>query len=221
MSDPPLQGPAFVPSGIHKPAYLVTLSSSASSHVEATTPPISPTGSQSTPDSIFIEESSIDIYKVGQNFSTPPVEDADWVVNVSLAIRSAASFEGVNLTLALPELAYESEVFELGGIDSRTDAPTWVSVQWTIPDDVPERWWPFNLGEPKLYNLTVALNLSASASVTFTTRTGFRTVQLVQTAYSDEEVAAEGLTPGDQWHFEVSGVAFYASWNDLIPLDAF
>ncbi|KAI5889009.1 glycoside hydrolase family 2 protein [Schizophyllum commune H4-8] len=213
-------GPAFVPSGIHKPAYLVTLSSSAASRIEVTTPPISPSGSQSTPDAIFIEESSIDIYKLGQNFSTAPVEDADWVVNVSLAIRSAAAFEGVNLTLRLPELGYESEVFGVG-IEARTDAPTWVSVQWRVPDDVPERWWPFNLGEPKLYNLTVALDLSDAASVTFTTRTGFRTVQLVQTAYSDEEVAEKGLTPGDQWHFEVNGVAFYASGNNLIPLDAF
>ncbi|KAL1711576.1 glycoside hydrolase family 2 protein [Schizophyllum commune] len=138
-------GPAFVPSGIHKPAYLVTLSSTAASHIEITTSPMSSS------------ESSIDIYKLGQNFSTPPVEDADWVVN----------------------LEYESEVFEVGTISARTDAPMWVSVQWTIPDDAPERWWPFNLGTPQLYNLTVALDLPTSVSVTFTTRTGFRTVQLL------------------------------------------
>ncbi|KAL1672792.1 glycoside hydrolase family 2 protein [Schizophyllum commune] len=182
--------PPFVPSGIHKPAYLVTLPSTAASHIEITTSPMSPSGTQSTPDIVFIdfiEESSIDIYKLGQNFSTPPVEDADWVVN----------------------LEYESEVFEVGTISARTDAPMWVSVQWTIPDDAPERWWPFNLGTPQLYNLTVALDLPTSVSVTFTTRTGFRTVQL------------KGLTPGDQWHFEVNGVAFYASWNNPIPLDPF
>ncbi|KAL1742498.1 glycoside hydrolase family 2 protein [Schizophyllum fasciatum] len=212
-------GPAFVPSGIYKPAYLVTLSSSAGG-VEIGTPPISPAGSQNTLDTIFIEEASIDIYKAGQSFSTAPVESADWVVNVSLAVRSAAAFDGARLTLALPELDYSSPALELGAVPARTEAPTWLSAQWTIPDGVPERWWPFNLGAPQLYNLTVALALSDTASVRFTTRTGFRTVQLVQEPYTAEEVAARGITPGDQWHFEVNGKAFYASGNNLIPLDA-
>ncbi|TRM70352.1 glycoside hydrolase family 2 protein [Schizophyllum amplum] len=214
-------GPAFVPSGIYKPAYIVTLSATCSGDIEIGTPPISPSGTQDTDDAIFIEESSIDIYKLGQNFSTPPVESADWVVNVSLAIRSAADFAGATMTLALLELSYESPVFALDTIASRADAPTWVSVQWTVPDSIPQRWWPFNLGKPQLYNLTVALALSETSNVRFTTRTGFRTVELVQSAYSDEEVAARGITPGDQWHFKINGRAFYGSGNNLIPLDPF
>ncbi|KAL1750744.1 glycoside hydrolase family 2 protein [Schizophyllum commune] len=137
---------------------------------------------------------SIDIYKLGQNFSTPPVEDADWVVNVSLAIRSAASFgRRANMTLALSGLEYESELFEVGTIDARTDRRRGAGA--LQPRRTPTI-------QPHRRNLTVALDLSTSASVTFTMRTGFRTVQLVQTAYSDEEVAEKGLTPGDQWHFE-------------------
>ncbi|KAL1712027.1 glycoside hydrolase family 2 protein [Schizophyllum commune] len=138
---------------------------------------------------------SIDIYKLGQNFSTPPVEDADWVVNVSLAIRSAASFgRRANMTLALSGLEYESELFEVGTIDARTDRRRGAGA--LQPRHTPTI-------QPHRRNLTVALDLSTSASVTFTMRTGFRTVQLVQTAYSDEEVAEKGLTPGDQWHFEL------------------
>ncbi|KIM78863.1 glycoside hydrolase family 2 protein [Piloderma croceum F 1598] len=213
-------GPAFVPSGIFKPAYLVTLSEAITEELGGT-PPVSPLISNSSDSPMFIEESSIDIYKVGQNFSVAPDQTANWVVNVSLALRSASNFLNPSLILSIPELNLVSDALPVSPIKSTAISATWVGVTWQIPDKVPERWYPHNLGKPKLYNLTVTLQMSHEKSVSFTTTTGFRTIQLVQSPYSQEDVDVRGITPGDQWHFEINGKAFYAKGTNIIPFDPF
>lgn len=209
--------------GIFKPAYLVTLSEGITEEL-GSTPPVSPPISNSSDSLVFIEESSIDIYKVGQNFSVAPDQTANWVVNVSLALRSASNFPNPSLILSIPELNLMSGALSVSPIRNTTIDATWVGVTWQIPDKVPERWFPHNLGKPKLYNLTITLRLSEISheqSVSFTTTTGFRTIQLVQSPYSQEDVDVRGITPGDQWHFEINGKAFYAKGTNIIPFDPF
>ncbi|KII88068.1 glycoside hydrolase family 2 protein [Plicaturopsis crispa FD-325 SS-3] len=218
-------GPAFVPSGIFKAAYLVTISgsnssSSSPSPSDTATPPISPPHSSTTtpPAPVFIDDFSLEIYKRGQSFARPPVESADWVVNVTFDVRSASTWRAPKLALAFPELGLSTQ-FAIPPIAPSTQR---VSVEWTFADNkVKERWWPHTLGAPKLYNLTTTLSLSQGAVVKFDTTTGFRTVSLVQTPYRKDEVAARGITPGDQWHFEVNGVAFYTKGTNVIPFDPF
>ncbi|KAF8971934.1 glycoside hydrolase superfamily [Flammula alnicola] len=219
-------GPAFVPSGIHKPAYLVTLASPSGSKESSGTPPISPgKGGADSSSPIFIEESSIDIYKLGQSFSVAPDESADWFVNVSLALRSSTQFKGTSLTLSFPELGIAKK-FDTGPVNAtspQAGAP-WVNALWRIPDSVPQRWYPHNLGTPKLYNMSSTLVLqspSSTETVSFTTLTGFRTIQLVQAPYTDADVRQQGITPGDQWHFNINGKAFYALGTNIIPFDPF
>lgn len=214
------QSDSYVHLGIFKPAYLVTLSEAITEEL-GSTPPVSPLISNSSDSSVFIEESSIDIYKVGQNFSVAPDQTANWVVNVSLALRSASNFLNPSLILSIPELNLMSDVLPISPIKSTAISATWVGVTWQIPDKVPERWYPHNLGKPKLYNLTVTLQMSHEMSVSFTTTTGFRTIQLVQSPYSQEDVDIRGITPGDQWHFKINGKAFYAKGTNIIPFDPF
>ncbi|KAJ7930801.1 glycoside hydrolase family 2 protein [Mycena leptocephala] len=207
-------GPGFVPSGIFKPAYLVSLSNSSdiSSGSNATDPP----------QLIFVEETSVDIYKVGQNFSVPANETADWVVNVTLALRPATAFNSPSISLSFAELNLTSPIFSLDPLPTATDSPSWVTVIWQIPDSIPQRWYPHNLGIPQLYNLTISLILDAPANVVQqTVRTGFRTVKLAQLPYSQEDIATRGITPGDQWHFEINGKAFYSLGTNIIPFDPF
>ncbi|KAF8893604.1 glycoside hydrolase [Infundibulicybe gibba] len=214
-------GPAFIPSGIYKPAYLVTLSDSGKTDLETSTPPISPRDDPKTSvadtGSVFFEETSIDIYKLGQSFSVAPDQKADWVVNVTLGLRSAASFQTPTLTLAIHELGLTAD-FHVSPIQSTTNKISWVSALWHIPDRIPQRWYPHNLGTPKLYNLTASLNLSSNGKkssevVGFTTTTGFRTIQLVQSPYTQQDIKNRGITPGDQWHFEPG--------TNIIPFDPF
>ncbi|KAJ7480329.1 glycoside hydrolase family 2 protein [Mycena galericulata] len=203
-------GPAFVPSGIFKPAYLIALSNATSSKTS------------STPQPVFIEETSVDIYKVGQNFSVPANEKADWVVNVTLAVRSSGAFPSPSISLSIPELHLTSPPFRIAALPITTGSPSWVTVLWRIPDNIPQRWYPHNLGTPKLYDLKISLGLGAHGnSVETTLRTGFRTVKLAQLAYSQQEIAERGITPGDQWHFEINGKAFYSLGTNIIPFDPF
>jgi beta-mannosidase len=162
----------------------------------------------------------VDIYKKGQNFSTAPVQSADWIVNVTLLVQSATAWDSPSLTLSFPELN-QTKKFAITKIPADVSSPTTISAQWTLPDGVAERWYPYNLGTPKLYNLTVGLELAPSTSVESTIRTGFRTIYLAQTAYSQKEIDERGIIPGDQWHFEINGKAFYAKGTNIIPFDPF
>ncbi|KAK7051780.1 glycoside hydrolase family 2 protein [Favolaschia claudopus] len=204
-------GPAFLPSGIFKPAYFVLLSDDTHA-----------TPSSDVSDHVFVEESSVDIYKVGQNFSVPANETADWVVNVTLALRTAETFSSPSISLSFAELNLTSPQLPIDTLSTTTEAPAWVTVLWQIPDSIPQRWYPHNLGTPKLYNLTIALHLSDNSDpVELNLRTGFRTVKLAQLPYSQEDIDARGITPGDQWHFEINGKAFYSLGTNIIPFDPF
>lgn len=224
-----MQGPAFVPSGIYKPAYFVTLASPSGKKQTIGAPPVSPDiNGISTPSPVFIEESSVDIYKLGQSFSVPPKEDADWIVNVTLGVRSSTDFQSSSLTLAFPELKID-KTFHVSAIRASSsasgDGTNWVNAVWRIPDSIPKRWFPHNLGNPQLYNLSVTLDLQSKGnvvdSVSFNTRTGFRTIQLVQARYPQEDVETRGITPGDNWHFNINGKPFYALGTNIIPFDPF
>ena len=99
------------------------------------------------------------------------------------------------------------------------------------------------LGEPKLYDLQVVVEMMPSIrtmpqfssayhsqavpgqraprdKIAFTTRTGFRTIHLVETPYSQQDIE-RGITPGDQWHFNINGKAFYTLGTNIIPFDPF
>ncbi|CDO76483.1 Glycoside Hydrolase Family 2 protein [Trametes cinnabarina] len=219
-------GPAFVPSGIFKPAYLVTLSPNGNPNnttskcdPESASHPLLASGG-----SVFIEESSLEISKVGETPIAAPNQTADWLVNVTLGVRSVVGADFPTLTISIPELNLSSGPLTVGTIPVATNVTAFLSANFTIPDGVPERWWPHNLGTPKLYNFTITLalsNASSNGAVSFTTRSGFRTVQLVQTPYPTDELAARGIIPGDQWHFEVNGKPFYTMGTNIIPFDPF
>lgn len=219
-------GPAFVPSGVYKPAYFVTLkapslatnsSGSSVTHSEPVGPRLA--------GPLFIEETSIDIYKEGQSLSTPPNEQADWLVNVTLALRSGVSSAAPALILSIPELHLKSERFVFPTLENSRDTQ-WISIIWRIPDSIPERWYPHNLGKPQLYDLHLALGLDSTDMQSaplenLKIRTGFRTIQLVQTPYSQQDVEERGITPGDQWHFNINGKPFYSLGTNIIPFDPF
>ena len=151
-----------------------------------------------------------------------PHTSADWLVNVTLAVRSAVAFHSPTVTISIPELNINSRpLTTISIIPASIASPTFLSAHFTIPDGVPDRWFPHNLGTPMLYNFTITLGLSETSSVAFTTRSGFRTIQLVQTQVTQTDVIERGITPGDQWHFEINGKTFYSSGTNIIVCHLF
>lgn len=198
------QGPAFVPSGVFKPAFLITLPSNSS-------------GSTTKSSPLFFEEKSVEIYREGQQPSIAPDQSADWVVNVTLALRSSTHVTSPSMTITFPELGITSDSLPLpsvpGGVES-----TLVSGSFKIPNGKPELWYPHNLGTPQRYNVTVTVH---PWDASFTVATGFRTIVLIQSPYTESEVKTLGITPGDNFHFEINGKAFYSSGTNIIPFDPF
>jgi beta-mannosidase len=200
----------------------VTISESEDLAAHTTSSPVS--GS-----SIVLDETCIDIYKRGQNSSVAPDQSADWIINVTLSVRSIKAYENPTVTLSIPELELTWEPLNLTTIPATVALDIYLSVNWSIPDNIPERWYPIDLGNPKLYNFTITLDPSpgqgsdgpSAQSITQTITSGFRTIQLLQTPYSEEEITSRGITPGDQWHFAINGKAFYSKGANIIPFDPF
>lgn len=209
------QGPAFVPSGIFKPAFLITLQPSSGTDLTSEQPA---TSSITAGSAIFIEEKSVEIFREGQKPSIGPDQSADWVVNVTLALRSADVVDHPSMVIAFPELNVTSDALPLLSFPGDTSISTLVSASFTVPNGIPKLWYPHNLGSPQRYNVTVTL---LPSNVSFTTTTGFRTIVLVQSPYSQADVESRGITPGDQFHFEVNGKAFYSLGTNIIPFDPF
>ncbi|KAI0358698.1 glycoside hydrolase [Trametes cingulata] len=214
-------GPGFVPAGVFRPAYLVTLTDKPKEASAHSTPVTHPLLLSDKASGLFIEESTLEIHKLGQNPIVRPDESAPWVVNVSLAVRSMRADTRPTLTISIPELKVTSGPLTLSPIPAASNSSTFISAAFQIPDSVPQRWYPHNLGTPKLYNFTITLSVDGLPPASYIVRSGFRTVYLAQTAYSQEDIEQRGITPGDQWHFEVNGKAFYSLGTNIIPFDPF
>ncbi|GJJ08323.1 hypothetical protein Clacol_002534 [Clathrus columnatus] len=194
-------GPAFVPTGIFKPAYFVTL----------------PAAKRDVSPTLFLEESSIEIHKKGQVPSIEPDPSADWIINVTLGLRSTADITPT-MKISVPELDLVSEPISLGSIPGNSDSAKFVSGTFTVRNGVPELWYPHNLGTPKRYNITVEVT---PGGIGFTKTSGFRTIVLIQAPVPQSDIELRGITPGDQFHFTINGKAFYTSGTNIIPFDPF
>ncbi len=80
--------------------------------------------------------------------------------------------------------------------------------------DNPKLWWPRNMGEQNLYDVTVRLLHGDKVCDQKTFKFGLRYVKLVKTDYIDEN------GKGD-FKFEVNGKPFFAMGTNWVPLDAF
>lgn len=84
------------------------------------------------------------------------------------------------------------------------------SVSLLIPNNTVQLWWPNGYGNQTLYNLSVY----SQGQLVGSRLIGFRTVQLVQSAYG-------GNIKGNSFYFAINGVPIFIKGSNWIPADSF
>jgi len=178
-------GPAFAPAGPWQPAWIIQLQ----------------------PAEVYVRNSLVDIYRQGQLNNLPPDQNQPWVVNASLDTIGSPP-KGSSLEYVLIDSL--NNTVSAGSLRDTNVTNTTVTGVTTIPQDAVKLWWPNNLGPQTLYNLTLRLLDSQNHTIaTVDKRVGFRTIVLNEGPITEEQLA-QGVAPGNNWHFEVNGHEFYS-----------
>nr|O74168.1 RecName: Full=Beta-mannosidase A; AltName: Full=Mannanase A; Short=Mannase A; Flags: Precursor [Aspergillus aculeatus]BAA29029.1 beta-mannosidase [Aspergillus aculeatus] len=191
-------GPAFAPAGPWKPGYVVQLKQAAP---------------------VYVRNTDLDIYRLGQINYLPPDQTQPWVVNASLDYLGSLP-ENPSMAIEVKDLQ-SGEILASRPLTNITVTEGSVTGVTVLEGVDPKLWWPQGLGDQNLYNVTISVTDGGNQSVAeVTKRTGFRTIFLNQRNITDAQLA-QGIAPGANWHFEVNGHEFYAKGSNLIPPDCF
>lgn len=190
-------GPALVPVGPHKEAYLIAMEEDGG---------------------VVVLESAVDIYRKGQvpNLS-PPDEGANWVVNVSLTLLSPKEVEWAALRLSIPSLGwYSFDQYLTPSVLKSGLNEAWAAFE--VPSSGkygPELWWPRGYGEQKLYEIVLR---SDELGLTVHKKVGFRTAVFDLSPITPEEVK-QGVQSGSNFRLLLDGVEIYVIGTNIIPFD--
>lgn len=195
-------GPAFAPAGVWQPAYLVQLQNR----------------DKPSPD-ISIINADFDISRLGQLNNLPPDQGAPWLFNASIDFLGTLHPDAC-LTYAIVNSA-NNQTISSGELSSVTVSNSTITGTAILDPNTYQLWWPRGLGPQNLYNVTVSVvDGTRRELASVGRRTGFRTIVLNLEPISPEQIA-QGIAPGNNWHFEINGYEFYAKGSNFIPPDAF
>ncbi|KAJ9475073.1 Beta-mannosidase [Pseudozyma hubeiensis] len=220
-------GPALVPRGPERRAYLISLpisgpdsSSTDVARIQAdeaaTDEAVSAAQDKA---SVLVIAAAFDVYRKGQTNNLPPPDpDANWIVNVTLTLLSGANVKSPSLRLSIPELGLYTFDALLSStvVSAGLNAP--VHVAFEIPSAGkygPELWWPRGYGDQKLYDVVVQ---SDDLLIRVQKRVGFRTAFFDLSTVSQEEVE-QGVQPGSNFRLFVNGREIYVMGTNVIPFD--
>ncbi|OIW30141.1 glycoside hydrolase family 2 protein [Coniochaeta ligniaria NRRL 30616] len=190
-------GPGFAPSGIWQKAWVIQLDS----------------------DEVYVRNSIFDLYREGQLNNLPPDQEANWVLNASIDVINTVP-DGARMKYRVVDTATRKQVSS-GDLVNVTNSGDVITGAAILDKSSYKLWWPVGLGEQTLYNITVeVLSAENKTIASVKKRTGFRTIVLNLGEITDEQTA-QGIAPGNNWHFEINGHEFYAKGSNFIPPDVF
>jgi len=172
-------GPAFAPTGIWKPAYVVQLK-----HEE-----------------VHVQNSMVDIYRRGQLNNLPPDQSEPWIVNASVDYLGVLP-DGTGMRTTIIDAT--KQIFLSGPLSNVVIANGTITGDILV-DKNPDLWWPVGHGHQNLYNMTLELVDGRNKSLaSVQKRIGFRTIVLNQGIITNEQ-SSKCIVPGANWHFEING----------------
>lgn len=170
---------------------------------------------------IHVQNSLVDIYRLGQLNNLPPDQTQPWVINVSVdyigQLPSGASIQ-VQISGMDNSIVSKQGLSNLRVNGNNTGGR--ITGEMSVTEQV-DLWWPAGYGNQTLYNVDIQIKDAQNSTITSVNkRTGFRTVVLDQTPILDTEVAL-GVAPGNKWNFEINGHEIYCKGSNFLPPDAF
>ena len=170
-------------------------------------------------DGLYVLNTALDIFREGQITWLPPDQSKPWVVNASIDFLGTLP-EGASMHIDIEDSGTGSSIAS-GLLNDVAILGNTITGNTVIQPNIPKLWWPLDMGNQNLYNVTVSvMDKNNKALATVTKRTGFRTIFLNQRNITEEQLA-QGIAPGANWHFEINGHEFYAKGSNFIPPDAF
>lgn len=188
-------GPAYAPAGPWQPGSVVQLSQGQ----------------------VYPRNVLVDIYREGQRNNMIPDQAQPWVMNASIDVLGTIP-EGSSLMYTLRDISNNTVLSgELGDVNV-TDSIVTGAV--TIQNGAVDLWWPVGMGSQNLYYVSLAITNSNRTIASVDRRVGFRTIVLNELPVTNEQIA-QGIAPGNNWHFEINGYPLYAKGSNFIPPDVF
>uniref|UniRef100_V5ED71 Beta-mannosidase A n=1 Tax=Kalmanozyma brasiliensis (strain GHG001) TaxID=1365824 RepID=V5ED71_KALBG len=217
-------GPALVPVGPHKPAYLIALpdvdqdSKDITDASEAAQTPSDLAITAEKP-TVVVLALGVDIYRKRQTNNLPPPDpNATWIVNVTLTLLSSREVSWPSLRLSIPSLGLHTfdALLSSSTVSAGLNEP--VHATFEVPSSGkygPELWWPRGYGNQTMYELVVH---SDELKLEVKKRVGFRTAVFDLSTVSPEEVQ-QGVQPGSHFRLFVNDREVYVMGTNMIPLD--
>lgn len=164
-------GPAFAPAGIWQKAWVVQL-----------------------PDhEIWVPNSMLDIYRVGQLNNLPPDQNSDWVLNASVDALGTIPHDA--------EMSYQisdshGKMLGSGRLANVSNSGDVITGSTILDKNKYQLWWPAGMGDQQLYNITISVVSHSKTLAQVRKRTGFRTIVLNMDPISDKQLS-QGIALGN------------------------